>query len=180
MIGKRFHRWIVLERAEPKKYFHSGKLRATQRMWKCQCDCGSVKIIAGISLRSSNSKSCGCLQRDFNESIRGLSAKYLVLAEYKSNAKRRYLVWDLNEAQFYSLVSRDCFYCGSHPKNKKTDTGQGKFIYNGIDRLNNKNGYTEENCVPCCKICNRAKSDMSLSQYFSWLRKVFSTAGLLK
>ena len=30
--------------------------------WKCQCDCGKKTIVAGISLRNGNTKSCGCLK----------------------------------------------------------------------------------------------------------------------
>lgn len=31
--------------------------------WKCLCDCGNYKSIYGSSLRSGNSKSCGCVQK---------------------------------------------------------------------------------------------------------------------
>jgi hypothetical protein len=32
--------------------------------WLCQCDCGAEETIRGKSLRSGNTKSCGCLHRD--------------------------------------------------------------------------------------------------------------------
>lgn len=31
--------------------------------WATKCDCGSTKVIRGASLRSGNTKSCGCLVR---------------------------------------------------------------------------------------------------------------------
>ena len=31
-------------------------------MWKCQCDCGQIKIIEGHLLRGGNVKSCGCVK----------------------------------------------------------------------------------------------------------------------
>lgn len=54
MIGKRFNRLVVSDEAGTK----SGKLA-----WKCVCDCGNTLIALGESLRSGNTKSCGCLQR---------------------------------------------------------------------------------------------------------------------
>lgn len=39
----------------------------------------------------------------------------------------------------------NCVYCG--------------FPATGVDRLDNSLGHTNENCVPCCTQCNRAKQD---------------------
>lgn len=33
-------------------------------LWLCRCDCGNEKIVNGWSLRSGETKSCGCLQRE--------------------------------------------------------------------------------------------------------------------
>ena len=46
---------IVLERAGS----HNGNA-----LWKCQCDCGNIKIINGINLRNGDTKSCGCLHSE--------------------------------------------------------------------------------------------------------------------
>jgi len=32
--------------------------------WACACNCGGVAIVAGTSLRTGTSRSCGCLQRE--------------------------------------------------------------------------------------------------------------------
>lgn len=55
LVGVRFERWLVLERAP-------NKGRAV--MWKCECDCGSIKTVAGTSLKTGVSGSCGCLYRE--------------------------------------------------------------------------------------------------------------------
>lgn len=52
ITGQRFGRLLVLENA--------GKLDGRRYHWKCQCDCGNVKIIEGTRLRSGNTTSCGC------------------------------------------------------------------------------------------------------------------------
>lgn len=32
--------------------------------WECLCDCGATKEIEGQNLKSGNTRSCGCLQRE--------------------------------------------------------------------------------------------------------------------
>lgn len=58
MTGQKFGRWTVLERDG----YKSG-----QAAWKCQCECGTIKTIAGGELRRGKSKSCGCLRRDLGK-----------------------------------------------------------------------------------------------------------------
>jgi hypothetical protein len=54
--GQKFGRLTVLQRADNDK--------RRNVMWLCQCDCSSRTklIVRGHSLRSGNTKSCGCLQ----------------------------------------------------------------------------------------------------------------------
>ena len=37
--------------------------RRKQKVWHCICDCGNEIDVVQSSLRSGNTKSCGCLQR---------------------------------------------------------------------------------------------------------------------
>lgn len=73
--------------------------------------------------------------------------------------------FDIND--FYSLSQMGCFYCGVSGSNVYK-----KFIYNGIDRINNLKGHDIDNVVPCCKHCNFAKSDMSFDKFIEWINKV--------
>ena len=41
-----------------------GKLDGRRYFWKCQCECGNTVIKEGSSLRSGNTKSCGCGRYD--------------------------------------------------------------------------------------------------------------------
>lgn len=52
LVGKRFGRWVVLERGE-------NDSSRTAR-WLCRCDCGTERIVLGVTLRSGLSSSCGC------------------------------------------------------------------------------------------------------------------------
>lgn len=61
LTGKRFGRWTVLERD-----YDSQKKNI---YWKCRCDCGTERSVAGTSLRSGISVSCGC-EKDEKTSVR--------------------------------------------------------------------------------------------------------------
>ena len=39
-------------------------------MWLCKCDCGNIVSIRGYSLRSGNTQSCGCIQKETNIKLR--------------------------------------------------------------------------------------------------------------
>jgi len=53
LTGQIFHRLTVLERAENDKFNHV--------CWKCRCSCGNITKVSRTSLKSGNTKSCGCL-----------------------------------------------------------------------------------------------------------------------
>lgn len=57
LVGKRFGRLVVLERAENN---NEGQAR-----WLCQCDCGNQKVVLGKCLRNGHTQSCGCLSKEF-------------------------------------------------------------------------------------------------------------------
>lgn len=55
-IGNTYGYLTVIERAENSK---EGRAQ-----WLCQCKCGNQVIVLGKHLRSGNTKSCGCYQRE--------------------------------------------------------------------------------------------------------------------
>jgi hypothetical protein len=95
-------------------------------------------------------------------------------------------VFDLTLHQFVLLSQCDCFYCGiepagtfrSHteygPKRRCDGSCPEVFWYNGIDRVDSREGYTLENIVPCCPACNRAKRDWSVSEFLDHCRMMMS------
>ena len=38
--------------------------------------------------------------------------------------------------------------------------------------MDNSKGYSLDNIVPCCKICNRAKSDLTYKDFIEWIRRL--------
>ena len=58
LTGKRFGRLTVIGRAEKGKFGSA---------WLCKCDCGKEKVVSRSHLTSGETRSCGCLQREHQE-----------------------------------------------------------------------------------------------------------------
>jgi hypothetical protein len=100
----------------------------------------------------------------------GISGFNRIYKYYKKGAKYKYREFFLSKEQFRGLVEKPCFYCGSEPYNKAI-TSAGVFTYSGVDRVDSGVGYILENVVPCCTVCNRAKSDMSFDNFIWWIER---------
>lgn len=57
LTGLKFGMWTVIEKTEEYSSINK-KGKKTHRKWKCLCDCGNIKSVAGSSLRSGLSKNC--------------------------------------------------------------------------------------------------------------------------
>lgn len=146
-------------------------------LWKCVCDCGEDRLMTRGMLIYGRNKSCGCFRRermsDMKKKSFGEASKIHLYAYYKHSAKHRNLSFELSKEEFYALVQERCFYCGDYPSNiLKSEHNNGDFVYMGIDRKDNLMGYTHENCVPCCRICNRAKNSLSFDEFVSWISRL--------
>lgn len=82
LIGERFGKLVVIDRAEDYTYESKGKI-TTAPQWLCQCDCGNKITVQGGNLRSGNTTNCGCDR---------LSSKgEIVIADYLSTLNIKYL-----------------------------------------------------------------------------------------
>ena len=52
------------------------------------------------------------------------------------------------------------------------DLGKKKDPKDVLIRLDNYKGYTIDNCVSCCKICNRAKGSLPLETFQKWIERL--------
>lgn len=85
---------------------------------------------------------------------------------YKSNAKKRGLVFSISINDFERIAKLACTYCGIEAS-----------PFNGIDRENSGIGYLLENCVPACTNCNVMKNDSSVDDF---LKKCAAIVNYLK
>lgn len=175
--GNRYGKLVVLElfKIETLK---SGKKRS---LWLCLCDCGKQCKIRASNLTCGITKSCGCLaMENMNKFIQshvkkppGIRCRNYVYNSYKTGSKARKLQFELSIEEFERLTSLNCYYCGVNPSNiRKSEYGNGEFIYNGIDRVDNNKGYVIGNCVPCCYVCNFMKRALSLEIFVSQSIKI--------
>lgn len=135
--------------------------------WNCICECGGKISVPSNALLNGNTKSCGCLK---NVLEKGEASCNRLFSIYKESALIRKYEFCLTKEKFIEITQKNCYYCGTPPKQKIFPAGfNGEYIYNGIDRKVNEIGYTDQNCVPCCILCNRAKSTVSPSEFEEWL-----------
>ncbi len=158
-VGYRFGKLLVLER---------GPNKQKSTTWICKCDCGNKVCVRSESLTAGLTKTCGCSRRiKAYES----SVKY-IFRTYKSHANKRNLLFELSFEEFCKLTNGNCYYCGCKPK-QKLKRNSYLLLYNGIDRLDNSQGYIINNCVSCCGECNSAKGIRNDQQFFEWIEKVY-------
>ncbi len=92
---------------------------------------------------------------------------------YVRGAKNRGLSFELTKDEFNAIITQRCFYCGSKPEQILYKQGmQSKFLYNGIDRINNDIGYEIGNVIPCCRFCNMAKGRHTFSEFEKWIERL--------
>lgn len=84
------------------------------------------------------------------------------LSMLKASAKARGINVNLDVNKYQLLINIGCHFCGS---DLKTEKGYC------LDRIDNNKGYIITNVVGCCKICNRAKSNMNVYDFANWLQK---------
>jgi hypothetical protein len=181
VIGSKFGKITILE------VLGIGKdlgLKGKGRIVKGQCDCGGFWIGPLYALKRGNTKSCGCLPTGvIPNPNRAQPAINKVLSGYKRHALRRGHSWELSNQDFYNLIQGDCYYCGKPPSNvlcpnKSREGGRrrktiSRVVYNGLDRKDNNLGYTLNNTVSCCAVCNYGKRALSSDDFLAHIRKIY-------
>ena len=173
LVGKRFGRLSVLK--FDKKTTKSGG--SYNYYWLCRCDCGQEISTVRSNLTQGHTNSCGCILRERLDAHRlpsGVAAQHAVLGRYKNGAKTRGVDWCLSDVEAYALMAHSCHYCGGLPSNcTMRGDMHGAFIYTGIDRIDNTKGYATDNVSPCCRRCNIAKNDMSQSEFYQLISRIY-------
>ena len=155
----------------------TGLVRIDNKAWHvCICDCGNQVTVRRNSLTSGESKSCGCIAKEGvternKAKSKNVACENTFLSQYKLSAKKRNLQWGLSRERFIYIVYKPCFYCGKESSLVKRAKNQ-IIKTNGVDRLDNKIGYTVENSVPCCRQCNRAKFVLSQKEFLDWANQL--------
>ncbi len=167
LTGQNFSRWTVLSLVGPTVL----RCGLKQMLWLCHCICGTKRPVTEASLRSGNSKSCGCLRRenhskrDKNKQIEavtthGESHSHLT-AEYQCWVNMRKRCYNTNARQYPRYGGRGITICirwrasyeafledvGRRPPHESKARNQGY----SLDRIDNDGGYWcgKSECVEC-------------------------------
>lgn len=109
-------------------YSHSTKTKSgqNQHYWNCKCDCGNKFVVLGSSLKSGNTKSCGCLKQISKKKHNLIGQRFGMLVVVSESAKK--------SNQIHWNCKCDCgnetVVAGNNLKSKQTKTcgcKQGNF-----------------------------------------------------
>jgi hypothetical protein len=143
-----------------------GKPAVGDYLWAVHCvNCGKAREVLTSNVRASKCLACGGRPK-------GYTGLVTLFGSYRTAARKLRRPFQLSLEQFFLLTRRPCFYCGDEPRNTFTaDTEWGSCLYNGIDRVDNAQGYVASNCVTCCAICNRAKLAGTQEDFLAYIRR---------
>ena len=68
LTNQKFGRLLVIKYYKTAKDGHS--------IWKCQCDCGNIVNVYSNSLKTGNTRSCGCLNKEIKQKRRGKKCNF--------------------------------------------------------------------------------------------------------
>jgi hypothetical protein len=159
----------------------------SHKTYEVRCECGTIKTVTGTHMVQGYIKSCGCLHFEMRSKAPGFAGYSKIFTQYKANARNRKLSFKLTFKKFIEIISQNCYYCGQKPQKKYHYLSEDGVIQNGVtakavdrawiyingvDRMDNTKGYTQQNSGPCCFECNRAKMDRSSEEFIAHSQKI--------
>lgn len=118
----------------------------TVPLWECECECGAIVLTTTARLRSGNTESCGCLQRDKARVSGQKAARHATPkqcrhcgAAFAGTRKQRYCGRVCKEAaQLAPRRPIKCTYCGKSVPAARSDQSYCS------DRCHRRAGYRQE------------------------------------
>lgn len=163
--------------------------------WVVKCiKCGKEQQQSIPNLKKHKKDTCFyCEHPDSNKSafnrtrLDQMSVDERIYYYYKNNVERnnnqpgaKQKPFELTLDQYTNLIHSNCHYCGAPPTSDNVWNKSGKrkcdddiVLINGVDRIDSNKGYTIDNCVSCCPMCNRMKLDFSLSEFYQQIEKIY-------
>lgn len=86
LAGQRFGRLTALEPTD--------KRQGKSVVWKCRCDCGEITYVGSSSLKSGNTKSCGCSWKERGRDLTGMKFGRLTAIRATGKREKKYVVWE--------------------------------------------------------------------------------------
>lgn len=144
LTGQKFDRLKVIS--------YAGTDKRGKALWKCECECENIVIVAASNLKRGITKSCGCLRSE-------LSSKRILDKNLKhgDSRKRLYRIWrgmidrtqNVNNCNYHKYGEKGVEICIEWNEYKNFKEWALKNGYKDnltIDRKDNRKGYTTDNC----------------------------------
>jgi hypothetical protein len=173
-IGSKFNKLTTLEEATSVLIKH-GYHKITKNPiytpiyhYKCQCECGEIKIIQKRHIVKNIATSCGC--NKWGKKVYKTLPRWLVRMA-KSNADVRNIKWDIDLEYLGDLFEHQngkCAYTGwdlIFPHSKKPKTAS-------IDRIDSSRGYVRGNVQWVHKNVNIAKNALKHNEFLELCKAV--------
>ena len=90
--------------------------------------------------------------------------------DYKRTAVNRGHKFELDLAQFDAIVKMPCHYCGDIQEKG----------FNGIDRMDQQQGYVLTNCASCCRLCNFIKGAVDNISFLHRIEHILTKNSIIK
>ena len=139
------------------------------------CSCGTkFRILKGKPFNGDH-KYLTCNLCKIRARKLPLEGQRLVFRRIRADAKSSGRIFLIDFEWFCEEITKPCHYCGAVKTNSIKIRGDvNSFKYNGLDRVDNTIGYIKDNCVSCCKICNRAKGALSSEDFINWIKNLYT------
>lgn len=155
----------------------------------CLCLCGNKYLTRLDAVNTGKCKSCGCLSKrrismdgNKNPAFKGIKDIPLSwLKEYKRNAVKRKLEWNLSiedVIEVYEKQDKKCALTGT-----KLTFGRIRYRIEtnaSIDRIDNSKGYSKDNIQIVLKSVNIIRGTMSIDDFVNLCHEVVNNWSLKK
>lgn len=172
LVGQRFNKLLVISIANRAK-------SAGRRYYTCLCDCGKTKDVREDVLKNGDTKSCGCYRTEYmsnrfdEEFVKFTQTKKNIgvlnstnkteiekfFDKIKWRAHGRKIDFELTIQDLEIIYEQNCFYCGKTAKS--------------LDRVDSNKGYTTDNVVKCCTLCNSMKSTLTQKEFYNHIKCIY-------
>lgn len=160
LINKRFGRWKVIS--------FDKNSNNNMAYWICQCECGTIKSVAGRDLKNGKSKSCGCLKNELasirsrkNTKTNKLKEKYPELIKYLVNKNDKELTLSVT-----NNIKCICPICNTY----KTYSSMRTFVAYGFTCPNCSSKISYPNRF-MFKVLNQLNIEFKTEKTFKWSNK---------
>lgn len=119
--------------------------------WECTCDCGTIKLVRGSSLRSGMTQSCGCLRKELlkNPKTHGMTHT-LIFKTWTALMSRCFNPKNQDYERYAGRGITVCEFIRATPLNLFLLIGD-RPIGMEIDRIDNDSSYSCGSCAQCLK-----------------------------